>query len=478
MEQKELEKILYHDGKGPKLDSLQIKILLDNSKQIAVIAAAGSGKTMTMIAKVIYLIKYKKVRPTQILVLAFTNAAVLEFKERLEKLGYFGVSIFTFHKLASAILSVDNYDGYQIADGYEYFNTIVDSLYQHDLKFHKIVERMRKGRPFDLFKKDLFQILLKVKTYGMESIFDNESSKGTSELYLLRTVYTIYRIVLRTYETYDFDDLIIEATKKLDTIKIPYQYVIVDEFQDISKIRLKLLEKLISKNDADLIIVGDDWQSIYGFSGSDISEFYDVLKRDEMSIHYLMQVYRNSQELIDIMKNFILNEGNHISKTLVSEKHVHKPIQIYYYVSLTRKYCLIKILEKIIKDCCQSKVIYILGRFQQDEEILKQIKEVIQVEQHQYCYKQLQLKFFTIHSVKGLSADEVILVNLTVGEYGFPSDKKNRYFLKILPLLFKEDRLEERRLFYVALTRTRNCVYLMAPYFSPSPFVKEIKKWI
>jgi len=288
----------------------------------------------------------------------------------------------------------------------------------------------------------------------------------------------IYKIVLKNYEAYDFDDLIIEATKKILTLKILYRYIVVDEFQDISKIRLQLLEQLINKSNANLIIVGDDWQSVYGFSGSNISEFYQVLKENQIHIYYLEKVYRNSQELIDVAGKFIMKKGNHISKKLISDKHVKNPISCYFYLSFTKRMCFIKILETIIKDSNESKLIYILGRFQHDEQILKQINKIIYIRDHIYQYKTLHLKFLTIHSAKGLSANEIVIVNLTVGDYGFPSSKKNSYFDKKLPFLFENNDLEERRLFYVALTRTEHKVYLMAPLFNHSIFVKEIKKLI
>lgn len=94
-------------------------------------------------------------------------------------------------------------------------------------------------------------------------------------------------------------------------------------------------------------------------------------------------------------------------------------------------------------------------------------------------HKDMKIKFLTIHSAKGLGFDQVILINALDDKYGFPSKIKEDEILSILDSDFEEDieYAEERRLFYVAITRTKNKVYILAPDYKTSSFITEIKEY-
>lgn len=167
--------------------------------------------------------------------------------------------------------------------------------------------------------------------------------------------------------------------------------------------------------------------------------------------------YRNSQELIDISTKFVMKNKSQIKKKLLSHKHLDKPIEFIYYIN---PYIVFKKLYNKLKK--ENNDLLILGRNNFD--INKFSKEEIK-------------EFMSVHSSKGLEAENVILINLTDGLYGFPNKIINS---KLIEELHPSDKTylyaEERRLFYVALTRAKNKVYILVPFFNKSIFIKELKK--
>lgn len=305
----------------------------------------------------------------------------------------------------------------------------------------------------------------------------------------------------------DFEDMINESARVLNNVKemrqkLDFKYLIVDEYQDISRQRFDLVKAFSEVTSAKVMAVGDDWQSIYAFSGSDITFFTKF--KEKMGYARLMKIvhtYRNSQEVIDIAGNFIQKNTSQLRKSLISPKHIANPVIIYTYDS-TRKdprgnrrsgadyaiaYSIQTSLEQIIEYAKQDRKdpynlkILLLGRFGFDGERLTRtgmfeyINRKSQV--RSVKYPQLHITFMTAHASKGLGYDEVIVINGRNETYGFPSKIEDD---PVLSLVIKEDRsmqyAEERRLFYVAMTRTKNRVYFIAPEQNPSEFLLEIKK--
>ena len=132
----------------------------------------------------------------------------------------------------------------------------------------------------------------------------------------IEKLYDYYQKELKKQNLIDFDDMINEATKIIQTkkeININYKYIIIDEYQDISECRLKLIEAIIEKIKSKIIVVGDDWQCIYGFTASNINLFLDFIN-EKCTIKKITNTYRNSQELIDIAGQFIQKNQKQIKK--------------------------------------------------------------------------------------------------------------------------------------------------------------------
>ena len=442
------------------LDEFQKKAVLEDNNVI-LIAGAGAGKTYTVLKKIEYLINNNKCLENQILLISFTNKSVDDLKERL----HYKCDVYTFHKLAIKILNYYNVEYKLVSDTYlkyivnEYFynlNTLQQnkilkyfSIYNYEyflesLSYKKLIENITKTIKF--FKANNY--------YEYNKILAKDKLLGS----LIYIINKLYNEELLANNYYDFDDIIINATKILKD-SFNYKYIIIDEFQDTSIIRFNLINKLRIINNAKIFVVGDDYQSIYHFTGCNLNIFLELQKYIENTkLLKLKYTYRNSQELINIAGSFIMKNNNQIKKELISFKHDSSPIKIVYYINPKKAF--LKLYNKIYKD---DNDLLILGRNNFD------IKR----------FSNNNVNYMTIHSSKGLEANNVIIINLYNGKYGFPSNiVENKALKEIFSLNENIMYAEERRLFYVALTRARKRVYLLVPLFRKSVFVKEIRKYI
>ncbi len=305
-------------------------------------------------------------------------------------------------------------------------------------------------------------------------------------------VYKQYQAMLIQNRKIDFEDMINQAEKTLaqyDPTKVPlnYKYVIIDEYQDIARQRFQLTKRLADICHAKIIAVGDDWQSIYAFSGSDITlftQFIELMGHGEML--KITKTYRNSQELIDVAGNFIQENDSQIKKQLKSPKHIENPIVIKVYddsydIMKHKTEALLAVLEQIRLEFGDEAEVLFIGRYGFDlNQICKtgEFSQDIQKSRSKVKCKRfpkMRLTYLTAHSSKGLGYDNVIVLNGMEGKFGFPSQIEDDPILKLVTV--DDNTLpfaEERRLFYVALTRTKNRTYILTPENRPSRFVMEL----
>lgn len=702
-EKEYLDNILKEIDPNIMLDEDQRKVVLTDEDYCLVIAGAGAGKTTTVAAKVKYLVERKNIKPEEILVVSFTNKAVGELKERIQKQLCIDCPITTFHSTGNAILHKENddklnivqneklyfvledyfrdtvlqnqkflddliqffatyfdepitakdknelfeklssanfstmksevgeinydleiknsrrkeyvtiqnevlrsYEEVQIAN-FLYLNNIeyeyeprykyniegsnkpytpdflirqngkeayiehfgitqsgcsnrynkeelekykkavhdkVDLHKQHDTTLLYTFSSFIDGRPLiahlkdqlekagftlqprdnkDVMQKitnqdgsryirklinlvDRFISNFKTNGYSVEQ-FEEWKIKSNNErtklfLGICKECYLEYERYLQKNNAIDFSDMINKSARLLKESKavseqIHFKYIIVDEYQDISRQRFDLVGALHDVTSAKIIAVGDDWQSIYAFSGSDITLFTQFEKimgyAEQLKIS---NTYRNSQEVIDIAGNFIQKNTAQIRKELKSPKTIKDPVIIYTYDSRTKKfggnanYNLAKAVETAIGQIIEftneeekdpkKQEILLLGRFGFDGKNLErsglfEFKE-FGSKVKSLKYPSLKITFMTAHASKGLGYDNVIVINGKNETYGFPSKIEND---PVLNFVVKRDDFieaaEERRLFYVAMTRTKNRVYFIAPESNPSEFLLEIK---
>ena len=308
------------------------------------------------------------------------------------------------------------------------------------------------------------------------SLYD--TSRTCLFLDICKNIYNYYMQNLRAMDKIDFDDMILQSIDLLDsTPNFKYKYIIVDEFQDISQSRTKFLQKLIEHGNSKLFAVGDDWQAIYRFAGCDINvflEFENIFTGAKLN--YITSTHRNSAELQQIVEPFITSNPNQYKKHIKSAKHQDKPVRVVYHKG-NKAMAFTKTLEDISAINSNAKVL-VLGRNRRDIDafICKEIQVFDYKKITHYDYPKLEISYSTVHGSKGLESDFVVLISGEDAQNGFPNKTEDDNVLTLV--LGKRDNFqyaEERRLFYVALTRTRSIVYLLSDKKKSSDFIQEIK---
>ncbi|MCR5313839.1 MAG: UvrD-helicase domain-containing protein [Bacteroidaceae bacterium] len=281
----------------------------------------------------------------------------------------------------------------------------------------------------------------------------------------------------KNYEI-DFTDAIVQATQICrEGLWKHYDYILVDEFQDISIDRYKLLQALRSDRPrTKLYCVGDDWQSIFRFAGSDMSLFYDFEKYfGYTEICKIETTYRFHQPLIDRSSAFVMKNPAQKEKTIKTPANDQKKTYLNFVMCESENDSVLKKVEEIVCSLPKDESILLMGRYNYD------VMSVGYKGKIDYSTNRLKVNiagrdifFLSVHSAKGLEADHVILINCNQGAYGFPSLIEDDPILTfVLSDSEKYPFAEERRLFYVALTRAKKKMYILYDKNRPSCFISE-----
>lgn len=360
----------------------------------------------------------------------------------------------------------------------------------------------------NLFKT--FIILMKQNNYTIDEVIEKnnqtqggyQNKKNAIFIEIVKPIYEGYEECLAERNEIDFSDMISRASKYIASGELnrKFSYVLIDEFQDISIGRYNLVKAIKTSNpDCKLFCVGDDWQSIYRFAGSDMA----LLKNFEKYFGYteksnIETTYRFHNPLMDISSKFILmNPTQEDKKLKESESAQTESAQttewkiIYSNSNQDDTSALKKVFDKLIaaKKDIESKTIYILSRYNFDIDRIKNNDRIFNIDKDakKITYmkktksgetKKITAMFLTIHQAKGLEADIVIIINCNSGKYGFPSERSDDLVLNLL--LSEADQFEhgeERRLFYVAATRAKENVYFIAYRKSKSKFIVELEEY-
>lgn len=335
------------------------------------------------------------------------------------------------------------------------------------------------------FKRSNYKLeeFMKIKT---DNDFLNKQISVISDIYLN------YESKLREKNLIDFEDMINISYKVMPYVKeknlgVDYKYIIIDEYQDVSMQRFNLTKRIEELFKSKIIAFGDDYQTIFGFSGSRIdlmTEFKNYLT-DAKQIP-IPNVYRNSQELIDVATKFINKNSKQIKKKLISNKRLIGPIELYIYndsnhlnTNINKSIILSNILDKIYLSNNKSNVL-LLERYNNDIDTILNHELFIRKNHESIIYKKhedMKIDYLTIHKSKGLEYDNCILINAIDDKYGFPSKIEDEEIIKLLKPKIEENIFypEERRLFYVAMTRTKNKLYILVPKSKTSSFIREIE---
>lgn len=632
---------------GKTLDDQQMRCVIDSSPRQLVIAGAGTGKTTTIIGKVMYLLKTKSVSPSEIAIFSYTNPSAREIRDRIQKATSSRIYAATFHSFAAKVIkevegypqkitegaaeefiqkmfapenlseeikqllckyalyggdhlrsevtfrsyseyqdhlyrylktplcgkAVPSFGSYFIANfltihgiDYSYYEKTDNFLikgtnifiqyhpfhangywpscfnenYQTLVRQYRALEDKRhtyqrvNSIVIQCYSNQLYDGTLEghltkeLSHYGLqpvlrpsEEIWASAFPSGGRELertreticniislmhsnnhsvedvrcmvagtepkhnnqyicQLVEFLYPAYRQYLIENNLTTFDDLIIKTIDylKRGKYKNPFKYIIVDEYQDIAPARVDLLKALIQSSPSDLLCVGDDWQSIYGFNGSNVRFILDFEKYwGPSTVNKIEKTYRFSQNLVDVLGDFVMTNPNQVKKRIRGHNNLNGSALRVLLADDSNQF--LDLIAQTLDTFPINSTVFFIGRFKKDWGRIT--KDSIYFEQGSNgdiscCFRpDLRIKFLTAHASKGLEADNVIIINAKDEAFGFPSQIPTHPFVALLQgqaHQFPHD--EERRLFYVAATRTRNRTFIVCERSNKSAFVNEI----
>lgn len=309
----------------------------------------------------------------------------------------------------------------------------------------------------------------------------SDSNRSTAFLQIFGLVHAAYERELARAGEIDFNDMISLATEAVLTgaYQSPFTHVIVDEFQDLSRGRGRLIRALLDQvPDRRLFCVGDDWQSIYRFTGSDIGQmtsFNEAFGFAHRAI--LSRTHRLNAETLEASAHFVQQNPSQLRKRLSAARRLGAPaIEVHGASSRAREELVDATLARITKvatrdsaktsDSPASPSVLVLGRYRHSLTAKRTFER---------NHRDLNIRWLTVHTAKGLEADYAVVLDVVDGKFGFPSEIVDDPILDLVLAAGGDyENAEERRLFYVALTRAKHRVYLLTDSARPSKFIDEM----
>jgi DNA helicase-4 len=350
----------------------------------------------------------------------------------------------------------------------------------------EIFKQLTEMGQVDAFTQVLGTFLRHFKSSGATLAGCQERAEQSAGKPRAKAFMKIFEPVLKAYqdrlgERIDFEDMIVRATEYVAAGRFssPYLHILVDEFQDISGGRARLLKALKAQHkEARIFAVGDDWQSIYRFTGSDIQLMQDfgeefggtfAGKNGVHSTVDLGRTFRSIDRIALPARCFVLKNPSQIFKNVIPAGTTEESaIKVAHYGWGKETETLKSALDSIqVGASGHQASVLLLGRYNfLKPDDLPQLRR-----QH----PKLSINFMTVHRSKGLEADHVVILHATSDRMGFPSEIVDDPLLDlVLPKPEEYDHAEERRLFYVALTRARKSVTVLADRQRPSVFAREL----
>ena len=474
------------------LDGEQRKAIYDPARFNLTVAGAGSGKTTTILGKILYLLQSGFASPPEILVLSFTHDSATELRERFLREYYQtfaeqillgkspspNITIETFHSLALKLLR-KLWPDFSVTTNDVGHEQLVSEIADDPVSdSDELIMQTSIIREFlDLHELDsatLSLIANKFSSPDYSNLFITVSEKYQRELSSL----------LGKHQT-TFSGLIKLAIRYLRSgqIRTQFRYIIVDEYQDLSALRQEFLRLLLESSQANLFAVGDDWQAIYGFSGSRVDFTLNFCKFwGDFSLHRISKTYRFGPTLARLSSSFIMQDRAQIRKQIQSQKEDSSEPVVEICGDSERLD--LEVLTHYFESLPRDSSILLLGRFNVDRFRLAHCSKFNLSSDGIEFYPRPDLKtrFLTVHQSKGLEADYVILLNNREAKLGFPAHVKDPPLKTELIEIAEELSLdqasvnEERRLFYVALTRAKKQVILLTVDGKESSFIKELRR--
>ncbi len=483
--QHQLQKWFVHhikdSGQPYRLDKHQARVILDQHQNCLVTARAGSGKTRTVVAKIVYLIANRGIKPSGIIVFAFNRKAKTEINQRLTQITFDGRPIFT--KTPSIATTFHAY-AFHLLQSY----SVPFRLAEEKFNLEQISNFVHKLYP-NLTTTELERTITEVTqfiTCAEQKYFDDYSAlkvqidqiPDPEQRSYLANYYQIlqrYHQKLSQKHLLNFNQLVMQASivQKQKPIP-PYKYIFIDEYQDFSKLFFSLIHSIrLCCPHSNLLAVGDDWQAINGFAGSELCYFqnFEHYFPENCANLFIPTNYRSGRRIVRNANYFMATAINDYKSCRSGNKtssHIHlvnlKTLNLPpKYYSQNRPLLIQKMLFLTLSIILRhpGKSIKILSRnnvLSLRDWSLERFTELVQASLPTKLAEQSPITATTIHRSKGLEADIVILLEIDQGK--FPKPSKNQ----LSHQLFQDDQTdefsEEKRLFYVALTRAKQDLYI------------------
>ncbi len=481
-------------------NDFQKKAIIDSAKKLLCVAGAGSGKTTVLTKRIEYLIRFKGVQSSEILAITFTRKAKQEMTHRLDSLipGN-AVKIETFNSFCEKLLKKNQNIFYDKEYNVMTFKLKVRSvlmtltelgytpdsalrLYYGEKKF----ARENKRQLFYTFVGDIFSLMdhyiqnEKPFSHMRDIVVRNQNSSDRKIGYFMLELIENISEFKTKYGLRDYTDQLSHAIKlfrKHQKLIPTYSHILVDEYQDVNDIQVKLLDLL---NPENLFVVGDPRQSIYGWRGSKVENILNFpVKHQDSSVIQLTTNYRSTNTIVDL--------GNKVisSLKLPDLESVSKSEEQVMLLSHSDEKSESEfIAQSILSQQIDRKNIFVLARTNRQLENISQVlashgikclKRTIEEKKESIEPNADEVTLSTVHAIKGLEADLVYVIGTNSNMY--PCITSDHPFMNIVRLEDNYDKYaEELRLLYVALTRAKT--RLIISYFGTlSKFVnKDIQK--
>jgi len=367
------------------------------------------------------------------------------------------------------------------------FNHTLDKIVKNRLpsNYHKTVTLNFKeefhGYHEDVkdFVQQIMRItdMIKVENIDIDLVLENARNDQHERV---RQFYELAIPIVKKYIHYctdksylDFNDLISRSTSLfknhediVNKYRNKYEYVLVDEFQDVNNLQVELIRLLLTDK-TQLFCVGDDWQSIYGFRGSNVSYIVEFEKHFANAKTIKLNLnYRSTQNIVGASNEVIKNNKFKVEKDVQASKISEHKIVVYSGNSEEQniQFCVDKVKELLEDGVSNDDILFLYRRSKMFSQYFFKFKN-----------EGIRVQGKTIHASKGLEAKVVFIIGLTEGSGGFPDiwleDRIFQVIKKANHDLLME---EERRLFYVAITRAKDKLFLITEKGNESSFLKEI----
>jgi DNA helicase-4 len=366
---------------------------------------------------------------------------------------------------------------------------------------HEVEERaLESFREMSELENDLTKFVLTFKESGLSKTEVEECASESDNPFrssiFLRVAFKLfdaYQAALKRDNLIDYADMLRDAHQilKLREKTEPYKLVLVDEFQDISKLRANLVKSLLDQRPTESIVfcVGDDWQTINRFAGSDVRIFTDLenyLQRRVRRVD-LNKTFRCAQGIADVSRAIVMRNASQLDKEVVSyDPNVIDTIRVIEHenTASARREALVREIDRIKlegprliranKKNDKRLSLKILRRTRPESTCPEGIDEdYLQELQRRYA-RDIEIQSSSVHGSKGLEADFVIIPGLDSGFKGFPDVRESNQLMDLILPPIADGLEEERRLLYVGLTRARHQVILLTSAENPSEFVLEL----